>query len=64
MTATDLATMSGSPRPAVSPDGRWLVYQLRETDLAANRGRTDLVAARPQPRQCAGGEDRLDAAAQ
>ena len=28
--------------PTVSPDGRWLVYQLRETDLAANRGRTDL----------------------
>ncbi len=28
--------------PTVSPDGRWLVYQLRETDLAANRGRIDL----------------------
>ena len=28
--------------PAVSPDGNWAVYQLRETDLAANRGRTDL----------------------
>jgi dipeptidyl aminopeptidase/acylaminoacyl peptidase len=26
----------------VSPDGRWAAYQLRETDLAANRGRTDL----------------------
>lgn len=28
--------------PTVSPDGRYLIYQLRETDLAANRGRTDL----------------------
>ncbi|HEY0114647.1 MAG TPA: S9 family peptidase [Allosphingosinicella sp.] len=42
MTATDLATMKRIAAPAVSPDGRWLVYQLRETDLAANRGRTDL----------------------
>ena len=42
MTATDLATMRRVGAPAVSPDGRWLVYQLRETDLAANRGRTDL----------------------
>jgi dipeptidyl aminopeptidase/acylaminoacyl peptidase len=42
MTATDLATMKRIGAPAVSPDGRWLVYQLRETDLAANRGRTDL----------------------
>ena len=42
MTATDLATMRRLGAPAVSPDGRWAVYQLRETDLAANRGRTDL----------------------
>ena len=42
MTATDLATMRRIAAPAVSPDGRWAVYQLRETDLAANRGRTDL----------------------
>jgi len=42
MTATDLATMKRIGAPTVSPDGRWLVYQLRETDLAANRGRTDL----------------------
>lgn len=42
MTATDLATMKRIGAPAVSPDGRWLVYQLRETDLEANRGRTDL----------------------
>ena len=42
MTATDLATMRRLAAPSVSPDGRWAVYQLRETDLDANRGRTDL----------------------
>lgn len=42
MTATDLATMRRIGAPTVSPDGRWLVYQLRETDLEANRGRLDL----------------------
>jgi dipeptidyl aminopeptidase/acylaminoacyl peptidase len=28
--------------PHVSPDGRWIVFVLRKTDLEANRGRTDL----------------------
>ena len=42
MTAVDLQSMKRVGAPAVSPDGRWLVYQLRETDLQANRGRTDL----------------------
>ncbi|MGZ8282433.1 MAG: prolyl oligopeptidase family serine peptidase [Allosphingosinicella sp.] len=42
ITATDLATMRRLGAPAVSPDGRWAVYQLRETDLEANRGRVDL----------------------
>lgn len=42
MTATDLATLRRLGAPAVSPDGHWAVYQLRETDLEANRGRTDL----------------------
>jgi dipeptidyl aminopeptidase/acylaminoacyl peptidase len=42
MTPTDLATMRRIGAPAVSPDGRWLVYQLRETDLAANKGRNHL----------------------
>jgi dipeptidyl aminopeptidase/acylaminoacyl peptidase len=42
MTATDLASMKRIGAPVASPDGRWLVYQLRETDLAANRGRIDL----------------------
>lgn len=42
ITATDLASLRRIGSPAVSPDGNWAVYQLRETDLAANRGRTDL----------------------
>ncbi|HEX8533740.1 MAG TPA: S9 family peptidase [Allosphingosinicella sp.] len=42
MTATDLATLRRIGAPAVSPDGRWAVYQLSETDLAANRRRNDL----------------------
>jgi dipeptidyl aminopeptidase/acylaminoacyl peptidase len=42
MTATDLATLRRIGGPAASPDGRWAVYQLRETDLAANKGRNHL----------------------
>ena len=42
MTETDLATLDRLSSPAVSPDGRTVVYQLRSTDLEANRGRTDL----------------------
>jgi dipeptidyl aminopeptidase/acylaminoacyl peptidase len=42
ITATDLATMRRLAAPSVSPDGHWAVYQLSETDLAANRRRNDL----------------------
>jgi dipeptidyl aminopeptidase/acylaminoacyl peptidase len=42
ITATDLATLRRLAAPAVSPDGHWAVFQLSETDLAANRRRTDL----------------------
>ncbi|UYY58941.1 alpha/beta hydrolase family protein [Sphingomonas sp. S2-65] len=42
LTIDDVATLSRVGAPAVSPDGRWLVWQQRETDLAANRGRLDL----------------------
>jgi len=42
MTATDLATMRRIAAPAASPDGNWVAYQVRETDLEANKGRTDL----------------------
>ena len=42
ITATDLATMRRLASPSASPDGHWVVYQLSETDLAANRRRSDL----------------------
>ncbi len=42
MTATDLATMRRLAAPTVSPDGRWVAYQLSETDLAANKRLNDL----------------------
>ncbi|HEU0045026.1 S9 family peptidase [Sphingomonas sp.] len=42
LTIADVTTLSRVSAPAVSADGRWLVWQQRETDLAANRGRFDL----------------------
>ncbi len=42
MTETDLATMKRLSAPAPSPDGSIIAYQLRETDLEANKGKTDL----------------------
>ncbi|RYG86914.1 MAG: S9 family peptidase [Alphaproteobacteria bacterium] len=42
LTIEDVAQLSRVGAPAVSPDGKWLVWQQRETDLAANRGRYDL----------------------
>ncbi|MBM4234073.1 MAG: S9 family peptidase [Gammaproteobacteria bacterium] len=41
-TAQDLNTLARVADPQVSPDGRYVVYTLRETDMEANRGRTDL----------------------
>lgn len=41
-TAHDLVTMARVSDPRASPDGRQVVYVLRETDLEADRGRTDL----------------------
>ena len=38
----DMVAMDRVSEPAVSPDGRQIVFVLRKTDLAANRGRTDL----------------------
>ncbi len=40
--ATDLATLARISEPALSADGRHLAFTLRETDLAADRGRSDL----------------------
>jgi dipeptidyl aminopeptidase/acylaminoacyl peptidase len=38
----DMLAMDRLTEPQVSPDGKWVVFTLRKTDLAANRGRTDL----------------------
>lgn len=41
-TADDLVRLKRVSDPQVSPDGRHAVFVLRETDMEANRGRTDL----------------------
>jgi len=38
----DMLAMDRISDPQVSPDGRWILFNLRTTDLEANRGRTDL----------------------
>lgn len=38
----DLVTLNRILGQAVSPDGKWVVYTLRTTDLEANKGLTDL----------------------
>ncbi|MBM3312455.1 MAG: S9 family peptidase, partial [Candidatus Aminicenantes bacterium] len=38
----DMLAMDRISEPAASPDGKWIVFTLRETDLEANRSRTDL----------------------
>jgi len=38
----DMLTMDRLSDPQVSPDGKWIVFTLRQTDLEENRGRTDL----------------------
>ena len=40
-TPSDMVNLNRITAPAVSPDGKWLAYQLRTTDLKGNRGRTD-----------------------
>jgi dipeptidyl aminopeptidase/acylaminoacyl peptidase len=42
MSETDLATMKRLSGATASPDGTMIAYQLRETDLEANKGKTDL----------------------
>jgi dipeptidyl aminopeptidase/acylaminoacyl peptidase len=41
-TVQDLVRVRRLSDPEVAPDGRSVVFVLRETDMAANRGRTDL----------------------
>jgi len=42
----DMLTMDRLSDPQVSPDGKWIVFVLRQTDLEANKGRTDLWLVR------------------
>ena len=46
-TPTDLNMLARVSDPQVSPDGRYVVYVQRETDLEANRGRNDLWLIEP-----------------
>jgi dipeptidyl aminopeptidase/acylaminoacyl peptidase len=42
LAAADLVALARISEPALAPDGRTLAYTLRETDLAADRGRCDI----------------------
>jgi dipeptidyl aminopeptidase/acylaminoacyl peptidase len=42
----DMLAMDRISDPQVSPDGLWVAFNVRSTDLDANRGRTDLWLAR------------------
>ena len=42
----DMLAMDRISDSRVSPDGQWIVFSVRETDLEANRGRTDIWIVR------------------
>ena len=42
LTIDDMLAMQRVGDPTVSPDGRWIAFTVRETDLEANRGRFDV----------------------
>jgi dipeptidyl aminopeptidase/acylaminoacyl peptidase len=42
VTVDDLLAMQRVSEPAVSPDGRWVAFTVRDTDLEANKGRHDV----------------------
>jgi len=42
----DMLAMERISDPQVSPDGQWVAFNVRSTDLEANRGRTDIWLAR------------------
>lgn len=44
---TDLVMLQRIGAPSPSPDGTWIVFPLRSTDLAANKGLTSLWIIRP-----------------
>jgi acylaminoacyl-peptidase len=48
-TANDLVTLTRLSGPALSPDGTQVAYQLRTTDLAANRGSTSIWLVKTEP---------------
>ncbi len=55
-TVEDLVRLKRVSDPQVSPDGHYVAYVLRETDMDANKGRTDiwlldLRAKQPEPRR-------------
>ena len=43
MTETDLASMKRLSAPTVSPDGKQIAYVVQETDLKANKRRSDII---------------------
>jgi dipeptidyl aminopeptidase/acylaminoacyl peptidase len=56
LTVEDLVTMERVGTPSVSPDGSRIVYTVRSTDLAKNKGHTDLYlvdlrAGNPTPQR-------------
>src|SRR3954470_11664696 len=66
MTATDMQSMHRMGSPAVSPDGRYAVFTLSDTDLAANKRNNrlfmlDLTNAGAAPQAIAGAEKGHDA---
>src|ERR1700760_1428961 len=42
LTIDDVVRLKRLTDPQVSPDGHYVAYVLRETDMEANRGRTDI----------------------
>jgi len=66
MTATDMHMMHRLGAPEVSPDGRWAVFTLSDTDLAANKRNNtlyllDLKAPGATPQPVKGAEKGHDA---